>query len=166
MGLKINFNELPKAPKPLKEGVYLIEIKDVELTETKSGMDAFVFEYDVLNRDGKINDYIMINNADGTPHNFGRKKLRTLIERANIEIMDITPAALKQLSTGKRLKANVKINDNGYPEINYDDFYSKDDEKHDAINLEPLAKEQEATKEVKDAVKDVKPEDFETDDDI
>lgn len=162
MAIKMNFNDLPKGPEPLDEGIYLLEIKDVILTETKSGMDAFVFDYAVLNKENKVKDYIMINNADGAPHNFGRKKLRTLIEAAQIDIMDITPASLKQLSTGKRFKANLKTNDNGYPEVNYDDFYRVDDAKFPALNEgEPAV-----TEEVQKAVEDVKPQDFMNDEDI
>ena len=164
MAIKMNFNDLPKGPEPIEEGIYLLKINDVILTETKTGKDAFVFEYQIVNKETKIKDYIMINNEDGTPHNFGRKKLRTLIEAAKIDIMDITPAALKQLSAGKMFKANVKNNSNDYPEINFDDFYSVDDTRYEALNTNTT--EPAPSEEVKKAVEEVKPQDFMDDEDI
>lgn len=163
MSIKLNFNELPKGPEPIKEGIYLLKIKDVIATDTKSGKDAFVFEYEMLGTTTKIKDYVMINNEDGTPHNFGRKKLRSLIEAAEIEIFDITIKALKQLAVGKIFKANLKNNKNDYPEVNYDDFYNAADEKFKALNEDvelPTVSES-----VKVKVDEVTPHDF-SDEDI
>lgn len=147
MGISVNFNELPEKPEDLKEGIYYIEVTDVVSTETSTGKEAFVFEYIIPGTQHKVNDYVIINDENGEPHNFGRRKLRTILETTETELLDITPKTLKNAIVGAVMKANIKINKNGYPEVNYDDFYTKDSP-HDTVNEEP---KKEASKQVKEA---------------
>ena len=164
-GIKIGFNDLPKGPEKIEEGIYIIEIKDVVSTETSTGKQAFVFDYQVVGTETTVKDYVIVNNEDGKPHNFGRRKLRTLLEKAKIEIMDITPKTLQQFSKGKRLKANIKINKNGYPEVNYDDFYAVDDTQNTALNAQNSEEASKPNEEsAEEQLKEVDPSEFETED--
>lgn len=163
MSVKINFNELPTSTINLDAGIYLVNINDIVVTKTKNGLDAFVVEFQIVNDTVKLNDYIFINNSDGTPHNFGRKKLRTFIEATGVEIVDITPSILKQLLTGKQIKAEIQINDRGYPEVVYDRFYSRDSE-YDVKNNEEAKEEIVEGVVSPEIVEAVSPADFEDDD--
>jgi len=165
MSIKISFNDLPTSSIEVQEGVYTIEVKDVVLSKTKNGLDAFVFQHNLVNTSTKLNDYVMINNADGTPHNFGRRKLRSLIEAAKVDVLDITPTILKQVMVGKQLKAEIVINDRGYPEINYDNFYSLDSA-HETVNSTSSTPGTPATNVTasEEVVKELTPADFEDDD--
>lgn len=166
MSVKISFNDLPTSSIEVQEGIYTIEIKDVVLTKTKNGLDAFVFSHQLVGMSNKINDYVMVNNADGSAHNFGRRKLRSLIEAAKVEILDITPATLKQLLVGKRIKAEIVINDRGYPEISYDNFYTLDSQHaavNDAVTSTPGTPATNVTAS-EEVVRELTPEDFEDND--
>jgi hypothetical protein len=165
MSVKISFNELPTSSIEVQEGIYTIEIKDVVLTKTKNGLDAFVFQHQLVGMSNKINDYVMVNNADGSAHNFGRRKLRSLIEASKVEILDITPATLKQLLVGKQIKAEIVINDRGYPEISYDNFYTLDSA-HETVNATTSTPGTPATDVTAspEVVKELTPADFEDDD--
>lgn len=156
MAIKINYNELPKGPETIEEGTYLLEVQEVAHSETKAGHDAFVFKHKFINMPDAhdMNDYILINNPDGTPHNFGRRKLRTLLEATKTDVAEITPKVLNQLMKGKRFKARLTVNDNGFPTVNYDDYFTEDSS-HEVLNAEPKEdkKEEKVSPEVEEATK-------------
>lgn len=153
---KIAYNELPEnVSETVEPGVYLATIKNVEATVTKTGSQAYVVTY-VLNDVGtKINDYVVITSSTGDAIPFGRKKLKAVIDAAEVEILDITPQMLQKLLPETIVKVEVRMNDRDYPEVAYANIYAADSA-HDVKN--PPSTTQ--TKPSDEVVKEVSPQDF------
>ena len=157
MGIKLNLKDLPKGPEPIEEGVYYITIQDVIYETTRQGSEGFVFEHKIVGKDTTVKDWMIIYDKDGKAFNFGRTKLYKIIEAAGVDIDEITPEILKKLIVGCTIKAEIRNNENNFPQVHYDNYYSKDDEKHNAKN-KPKEEPSETAKEI-DTVPDVEDED-------
>lgn len=165
MSIKLNFNELPT--NEFENGLYEVLIKEFTFEKTKNGLDAFVAHLVVPNTSHSLNEYLTINQANGTPHAFGRKKLRSLIEATGVEIDDITLPLLNTLLKNKRVKADLEQNDRGYASVVYDQFYPLS---HAGVPLNAQAGSQETAKEstpptvTEEVIEEVSPRDFEDED--
>lgn len=125
MGIALNYKTLPDvAFEQIEKGLYVLEVEDIIEDITNEGGQKFVCSHKIVNTDSKINfdNYILLN-ADGTQRAFGTNKLKKLIDATGIKIDIVNLGTLKALLPGKRFKANLVLNDKGYPQINFADIF-------------------------------------------
>lgn len=141
MGIKVSVNDLPDRQADLDEGIYILKVEDIMEDTTNDGGAKLTMSHTIPGQTQKINyDNYVIEKADGSPHNFGRRKLKQMVKASQIDVDEITPTVLKNLLVGKYIKANVKMNDRGFPNINFDDIYPLDSD-HEALNQEAYEQE-------------------------
>lgn len=128
MSIKIKYDDMPTQNTARtsfeKEGIYILENVDVIEDTSNDGAARFVMSHHIIGTDINVNyDYYKVQDKQGVPIAYGASKLRTLIDAVGIEVPEITGPLLKALLKGRQFKANVVKNDNGYPNINFQDIY-------------------------------------------
>ena len=119
-----------QAIEELEEGVYTLEIVDIIQETNQDGDTKFVMTHDIVGTNRKINyDTYKILDAQGRPLAFGTSKLKKLLDSTETTVDEIDIKVLKAVLPKRKFKANIVLNEKGYPQINYTDIYPVDIEK-------------------------------------
>ena len=128
----VNFNALPeKTFTELQNGIYILKIEDIIKEEDDEYGMKYTMTHDIVGTGRKVNyDNYKIFNAAGDPETFGQGKLRNLIIAVELQNLDqINVKVLKAVALGKMFKAEIKVKDNGYANINYANIFPLSDER-------------------------------------
>jgi hypothetical protein len=127
----MTYSKLPdKTFETVEAGIYIFEIEDLIEDESTDGGSRIVMSHKFVNMDKKLNyDNYSLVDSEGKIKTFGANKLKTLLDAVAVKIEVINTPTLKALLPGKFFKANIIINDKGYPQINFADIYPVSAEK-------------------------------------
>lgn len=116
-------------------GIYILKVNDIIEDKTNEGALKIVMSHDIVGMNRKINfDNYVVQDVDGTPREFGIRKLRAFIDAHKLDLEDVTVILLKTLTKDKMFKAKLDVNAKGYPQIHFSDIYPLDYDKEPTLN--------------------------------
>jgi len=136
--IEIDFNELPEgvSTEEIEPGIYILKIEDIILENNEDFGTQYQFSHSIPGYPQKINyDNYRIFDAEGNPHDWGRGKLRAMIEASQTKMEKINLVMLQNLLKGEYIKAELELNKKKYPQIKFANLYPLDYEEP-AINQE------------------------------
>ena len=126
--MELDFNKLPEnVMEGIVNGVYILKCEDIIKETSDEYGTKYVMSHSIENSSRKINyDNYKIFDAKGNSEAFGQGKLRAFIE-ATVDtpsaLTKISVEVLKVLCVGKRFKAELEVNEKGYPNIKFANIY-------------------------------------------
>ena len=120
----INWNDIPDTSVQIEKGEYILACTESKLITTSNGFKAVQFTWE---RVGSPKFKVNFDNAcygtqekdfdfDSKAVSFGCAKLKKINE-ATVNLDSLDPAILVKAMPGKIIKAQIKVNDKGYAEI-------------------------------------------------
>ena len=113
------YDELPAESKSgVSEGEHILTIQDVKEIWASTGTYMYQFTYQIDETQFQLKmDNCPLESSDGQKIDFGRNKLKRILDATNVKPKEFSIRTIKPLLVNKKFKAVLTKNEKGYLEL-------------------------------------------------